>query len=157
MPTNAMHSFDTILCVAPYDTGNPAGAAVPFGAWGQLAEVYSLSGPQNQSTVTNVTHLTSAGKAKEKVPGFLDGGQVTVRVNFSEQNLADFYDRLPGATDGPPSWGRYDWCIQYPDGSQWYFQGFVQGLPVEVPEDDRITHEVTIEVSGRPIFNNSLT
>lgn len=155
-----MHSYQAHVYAAPYGTANPLGADPELGGFTKLAEVISINGLPMSATVTKVTHLSSDGKAQEKVPGFLDAGQITFRLNYQASAIpgklayAGLLALLPQASDTFPGWGRYQWVVQFPDAGQWYATAFIQGTPFEVPEDDRITVEVTLEVSGRPVFTD---
>lgn len=158
-PSGGMHSYGTRIYVADYDNGTAAGSDLGesgAGGFARLAEVISINGVPMNSSVTRLTHLESPGKAHEKIPGYLDAGQVTFRFNYTESLLAALVALLPAepaiAGSEAPAHGRKDFTVQFADGGQWYFQGFIQGLPFEVPEDDRLTVECTIEISGRPLF-----
>jgi hypothetical protein len=158
--SKGMHSYNTELFAAQYGTANPAGADPEAAGFTKIAEVLSVNGLPMNSAVTRLTHLGSDGKAHEKVPGFLDAGQITMRLNYhaaavpGQLALPALMALTPGAAETAPDWGRKQWVVQFPDGGQWYATGFVQGTPFEVPEDDRPTVEVTIEVSGRPAFTD---
>lgn len=161
-----MHSYKTMLFVAPFAGTDPAGAAIAEGGTGTLtqvlaatdvyaevAEIFSINGVPMNASVTRLTHLTSPGKAHEKIPGITDAGQVTFGMNFRPDLIAELSAFLPDDTDIAPTWGRFMWIVQFPTGgAQWVLKGFLQGMPFEVPEDDRITVEGTIEISGRPVF-----
>lgn len=150
----AMNSYKTRLFVAPFGTAAPL-AVLPVGGaepWDQIAEVISANGLPLNSSVTRLTHLESDNKAHEKIPGFMDAGQMTFRLNYFQANVLAQYTLLPDEFGATPGWRRYQWLMQFPDGGQWYCTGFVQGMPFDVPEDDRITTELTVEVSGYPVF-----
>lgn len=161
----AMHSYSTKLYAAAFGVADPAGADVSGNiAWSLVGEIISLNGVPMQHSVTRVTHLNSDARAHEKVPGILDGGQVNFKGNYTDATLVQLLGLLPGGgtaavNDVPlpatPSWGRWQWLLVFPTGAMWYATGFVQGMPVDVPEDDRITFDVTVEISGRPAFTEA--
>jgi hypothetical protein len=150
--SNGEHSYGAKLYYANYGTSNPVGATTGFT---ELAEVISMSGLPMSAGVTRLTHLNSPDKAHEKIPGITDAGQITFRCNSHEDLLGILFGLLPDGTAATPGHGRYQWLVQFPNGSQWYCTAFVQGMPFEVPEDDRVTVEVALEVSGRPVFNTA--
>lgn len=154
-----MHSYNSTLFWDDDQGTNPAGVDPSGAGYTQLAEVISMTGVSAARTVVEVTHLSSDDYAKEKIPGFEDGGQVTFRFNYSVavfsalSALMPSADRIAGTgAAGVGGWGRLRWVLQLPDGGQWWFRGFLQGHPFTVPEDDRITCEATIEISGAPVF-----
>lgn len=169
-----MHSFNSGLYYASYDvltTGSPTWQpAVPNytniiqivnndPTWQEVADVVSVNGVSNERSVTQLTHLRSPGKAHEKVPGFLDAGQITVRLNSRKSLLVAIQALMPGATgtedavvNGSPRWGRRSWALYFPDNGVCLFHGFIKSDPVEIPEDNRITIDLNIEISGKPTY-----
>src|SRR5690348_6584468 len=108
--STAMNSFDTILYVSPFTTADPSAVAdLESAPWEELEEVISVNGIPLEPSVTNITHLRSPGKAKEKVPGFLDAGQCTFKMNYNKTLVTAILLWLPGganAGDVSPAWGR---------------------------------------------------
>jgi hypothetical protein len=155
---NGMHSFDSALYQTTFaDLTNPsnvpANLSTITGGWGELGDVISINGVPMERTVTQLTHLRSPDKAQEKVPGFLDAGQNTIRLNYYKALMTALMNISPGgplAPDTSPSWGRLRWAVVLPDHGVWVFIGFIKSTPIEVPEDNRNTIEVTIEISGKP-------
>lgn len=158
--SKGMHSYKTFIFNAAFGVADPAGDQLG-GEWTPIAEVISINGLPMNPSVTRLTHLDSDTKAHEKIPGFLDAGQITFRVNYhsaltaGKLALPALMALLPhpDVNDVSPAWGRYQWVVQFPDGAQWYATAFIQGMPFDVPDDDRIAVEFTLEVSGRPTFN----
>ena len=161
-PSGGMHSHKTRLYVADWDGSSLAedyepGVAIPFegnGTFEPIEEVFSINGVPMTPGTTRTTHLYSPGKAHEKVPGITDGGQATFSLNYTKTALSALMvlKPHPDVNDFAPTWGRYVWLTQFPDGGQMIFIGFIGPTPQTVPEDDRITIEGTVEVSGRPVF-----
>lgn len=149
-----MHSYNSRLFTTVFGAAAPGNLTDITAQWTEIEDVISLNGVPMESSVTQVTHLKSPGKALEKVPGFLDGGQNTIRLNYAKGLLAQLAALLPGAAgnDTPPGWGRLSWAIVYPDSGVWVFTAFVKSMPTEVPEDNRLTVELVLEISGRPVF-----
>lgn len=154
---NAMNSYKTRIYRAAFGVAAPVAElpSIGDGEWTRVAEVISINGVPMNSSVTRITHLESDSKAHEKIPGFMDGGQVTFRLNYYKANAGLVFVNLPDSAGASPSWDRLQWLVQFPDGGQWYCTAFIQGMPFEVPEDDRITLEVTLEISGYPSFNSA--
>lgn len=158
-----MHGYNTTLWFGLDSADNPEGDAQALETdYTQLAEVISMNGVAASNTVVQVTHLSSDEFAMEKIPGFKDGGQVAFRFNYSTGVFAALAaicpqpNRIAGAgAAGTGGWGRMRFVMQLPDGGQWWFRGFLQGHPFTVPEDDRVTVEATIEISGNPVFTGA--
>lgn len=165
--STGMHSKRTRLRKAPYPSQGVIPTAptdFPTGLTTALfTDVISVSVPGPIINDVKVTHLDSPDGYHEYVPGFGDGDTVTVTMNYSKANFVTCAGLLPklawNETDqtqtqifGAPAHGRLLWEVEYPDGQQVRFIGHVKGLPVEVPDDDRITMQFPIKVSGAPVI-----
>lgn len=107
-----------------------------------LANVYNISGPGMSRDIIEITTYDSNGY-RDKIGGLRDGGQVTFTMNFTRaayQLMKDDYD-----TDLPVN---YQIVLPDTDGTTLPFLGLVTELPMTIPEGDRITADITIEISG---------
>ena len=131
MPASeAVHSFSTTLTRA----GNT------------IAEITSITGPGMSAGTVEVSHLNSPARFKEYIQGMLDGGEVSLSLNF-----------IPGDTDGQmglladfKAGTLQDFVITWPvdlDATA-SFAGIVTAFEPETPEDAEIGLSVTIKVSG---------
>lgn len=130
------HSYSTLLSIDP----NGGTSYVAIG------EVFKLALPGIKVGATEVTNLNSPGAAKEFRAGLIDGGDFTASITWTQ-----------GVYNSLLSWLRkslMSWKITFPlVGSQVTAAtvtgaGHITELPGEVPEDDRITNDLTIKVSG---------
>lgn len=125
------------------------------GAWQDLAEVNSISGPTMTRDFIDVTSLDSTGGYREFIAGFRDGGTVTLNMNFVRTSYdlmkADFEDDVAKF---------YEIVLQDKDAngnlinSSFEFEGLVTELPLEIPTDDKVTANVTIKVNGQVTVNS---
>lgn len=167
--SKGMHSAGTVFYVSSYSAVIPPTGESLFGDWAEgtplgapgdlvwraVGEVIDADGIAIQPSTTRLTHLRSPGKAHEKVPGFKDGGQLRLRFNYHKKLFAALLTLVPGdanTPDTPPDWGRKSFAVAKPDGGTYYLRGFVAGNPITIPEDDRITIELTIEIHGLPTY-----
>lgn len=129
-----------------YGTRSYMGATPSATALTKLAEVTSVSLPNEQIGEVDVTHYESPGRTREYIAGFTDAGEISIEMNF-----------VPGsATDGLIVDAKTDGLVRTfrivtpaDDNSQQYtFNGFVKGYERAVPIDDRMTATVTIRVAG---------
>lgn len=119
------------------------------GAWVNIAEVNSISGPGMTRDTIDVTSLDSVGGYREFIGGFRDGGTVTLSMNFTratyEQMKEDFEsDDLQ----------NYEILLPDADATSLEFEGVVTELPLNIAPDDKITADVTIKVSGQVTLNS---
>jgi hypothetical protein len=54
-----------------------------------LAEVVDCTFPQDEADEVEVTHLASPGKRKEFIAGLIDGGDVTLTLNYDPGSATD--------------------------------------------------------------------
>ncbi len=117
--------------------------------WVDLAEIVTITGPGMTRASIDVTSLSSTGGYREFIGGFRDGGTVTLAMIFRRDNFdtmkADFEDD-----------GLQNYEILLPDAetTSLEFEGLVMELGLAIPTDDKITMDVTIQVSGEPVINS---
>jgi predicted secreted protein len=113
----------------------------------KLAEVTSVSLPNEQIAEVEVTHYESPGRTREYIAGLNDAGEITIGMNYLPGSDTD--DLIVAAkADGAVRTMR----ITVPDGStngqHFTFPGFVRGYERDIPLDDKMTAQVTIRVAG---------
>jgi len=151
--SSGRHSFACRLYAAALAEAAPV-ADPPGGGWGQIAEVKRMGLPGMESSVVELTHLDSPDKAKEKMAGFMDAGQITFTCNYYKAGYIALAALFPAGAAGGQSVTNIRWLVRLSDSLFFYCEGFVKSAPIEVPEDGAVTHEVTIEVSGKPTLVN---
>lgn len=134
------HSYSTTFNVDP--TGGST-----FAAW---AEVTEINGPGIKVGSTELTNLNSPNAAKEKTPGLIDAGQLTLKCNFTKVQYALMLTNL--RTKGMALKITFPLVGAEITASTLTGTGFIAELGIAIPEDDRITNDVTIEWSGLPVF-----
>lgn len=119
---------------------------------GITGDILSFNGPNMSRPEIDMTHMASptvgaTDRWREKIPGsFADGGQVSVSVAFA-----------PGS--GFPSLGgqpsEYVITWRNPDGTTvgtCTFDGFVANFSFTNNLEERVTADITVEVTGVPVF-----
>lgn len=119
----------------------PAAAALT-----KLAEVTSVTLPNEQVAEVEVTHYESPGRTREFIPGLNDAGEITVEINWVPGSDTD--DLIVAAkADGKVRTMRI--VTPADDTSQMYtFPGFVRGFERTAPMDDKMTATLTIRIAG---------
>ena len=125
---------------AAFKRGDGVTASEGFTA---IAEVANISGPGLTRDFIEVTHLGSSGGYREFITGFRDGGEYTFQVNFTHAE----YLLLKADYDSDDS-VNYQVVLADTDVTTLDFAGYVTGLPMTVPFDDKITVDVTIKITG---------
>jgi predicted secreted protein len=117
--------------------------------WEHIAEVNSITGPGMKRTTIDVTSLDSAGGYREFIAGFRDAGTVTLKMNFTRVTynvmIADFESNILQ---------NYNIILPDTEVTSFEFEGLVTELPLSIPADDKVTVDVTIQISGPVVFDS---
>jgi len=113
------------------------------GQWDSIAEINSISGPNMSRETIDVTSLDSTGGYREFIAGFRDPGTVELEMNFTRSGYETMKDDFESDT-------RQNYEIVLPDSdtTTLEFEGLVTELPLDIPNDDKVTVSVTIQISG---------
>ncbi len=112
----------------------------------KLAEVTSVTPPEDEVAEVEVTHYESPGRTREFIAGLADAGSTTVEMNW-----------VPGsATDELLTVAKADRLVRTfrivtppGEGSQQFtFPAYVNGYSRALPLDDRLTATVTLRIAG---------
>lgn len=122
------------------------------GDWVPLAEVNSITGPGMSRETIDVTSLDSIAGYREIIGGLRDGGTVTFSMNFTRAN----YDLMKTDFESDV---LQNYQIMLPDDvdTAFEFEGLVMELPLSITVDDKITIDVTIQISGQPDISSGGT
>ena len=120
------------------------GTTFTFGGVSCQVTTISVGGVQVGSIET--THLASASAFKEFVAGLGDGGELSMTLNYAKATMVSLYSgaRVVAA-----------FTLVLPDASTFVGNGFWTNLGIAIPEDDRVTQDVTIKITGKPVFTSS--
>ncbi len=113
------------------------------GSWSRIAEVNSINGPNMSREIIDVTSLDSENGYREIIGALRDGGTAALNMNFSRAGYdlmkADFEDN-----------DRKTYKIVLPDTAEttFEFDGLVMELPLTIEVADKISMDVSIQISG---------
>ena len=110
--------------------------------WVAIAEINSITGPGMTRDTIDVTSLDSLSGYREFIPGFKNPGTVSLSMNMTQasvsQMIADFDSN---------DFQNYE--IQLHEAGVYLeFEGFVTEMPLTIPPDDKVTMDVTIQITG---------
>ena len=117
--------------------------------WDDIAEINSITVPSMSSDTLDVTSLDSTGGYREFITGFRNPGTVTLAMNFTR----DTYDIMKADFESD-SLQNYEIFLSDVENTSIEFEGLVTELPLEIPADDKITANATIQISGQVIINS---
>jgi len=114
------------------------------GQWENIAQINSITGPGMSRDTIDTTALDTTGGYRTFITGFRNPGTLTLTMNFTrdtyEQMKSDFEDDTPK---------NYEIVLPDDDNTSLEFQGLVTELPLTIPPDDKVTADVTIQISGQ--------
>lgn len=117
--------------------------------WEDIGEINSITGPGKSRDTIDVTSLSSTGGYREFIAGFRNPGTVVLAMNFTR----DTYE-LMNTDFESDDLQNYEIVLPDDEDTSLEFEGFVTELPLTIPLDDKITADITIQVSGRVTMNS---
>lgn len=119
------------------------------GAWEAIAEINSITGPSMSRDTIDVTSLDSTGGYREFITGFRNAGTITLAMNFTRST----YDTMKADFESDTA-QNYEIVLPDAENTSVEFEGLVTELPLSIPADDKVTADVTIQVSGQVTINS---
>ncbi len=115
-----------------------------------VAELTSISGPNETMDTIDVTSHDSPDAYREFIAGIRDGGDISIEGNFIK---ADTTGQIALHTDFQAGTKR-SWVIKLPGWSggtpQISGNGFITAFSTSFPFEDKIGFSATIKVTGKP-------
>lgn len=138
--SEGMIGYDTTITVEP-----TPGAG--FGASVELAEILNVTPPNKKTDTPERTHMKSPGRTKEFVPGMIDPGDSTFKLNhIPASDTDDFLSAWDG--DGTVRAVR----ITYPNGHSETFPASVSTYAADsFGPSGVITSTLVLKVSGEVV------
>ena len=140
MSSNAFSGVGTVF--ARDTTPDSSGTA-----YVDLAEVNSISGPDMTRATIDVTSLDSTDGYEEFIASFRNAGKISLNMNFTATTfnmlVADF------ESDDLVS---YRITLSDSSATTIVFNGLVTGLSVAIPAKDKVSSDVVIKITGKPVI-----
>ena len=160
MSSNAISAFGTILKISDV----AADGVSQTGSWTEIGEITNVDGPTMDAEVADVTShdqkfggVSSAFRAK--IATVIDGGDVTLDVNFIPGTHDSASDNLGAALTGRI---KKICQIQWPNRpgittplKAWEFLALVTNFSVGAPIDDKLSASVTLTVTENIDFDET--
>jgi len=119
------------------------------GAWAKIAEINSITGPGMTRDVIDTTTLDTAAGYRTFITGFRNAGTVALSMNFTRTTYALMKTDFESA-----ALKNYEIVLSDTDNTTLEFEGLVTELPLTIAPDDKITADVTIQISGAVTLNS---
>lgn len=121
-------------------------ASIGGGAWEDVCNITSISGPGNTKDTLETTDLCTIDGFRTFISGLKDAGEISLAMNYGQTVWQKLYADYEGVLNG-------NYAIVLPDGLTLEFEGLVTACPLEIPMDEKVTSEVTIKISGKPTID----
>jgi predicted secreted protein len=119
------------------------------GEWVALAEVNSITGPGMSRDPIDVTSLDSTGGYREFITGFRTAGTLSLSMNFTRSS----YDLMMDDFESDVA-QFYEIILPDVENTTLEFEGLVTECPLTIPTDDKVTVDVTIQITGAVVLNS---
>lgn len=114
-----------------------------------IAEVVAIGGPGLAMEVVDVTSHGSAGAFREKVGGLLDGGDITLDLNFVP-TAATHKEAVGGLLYNYTQRTVNNYKLIFADATYWILPCLITGFTPDNPVEGKIGASVTLTVAGEP-------
>ena len=116
-----------------------------------LKEILSGTLPDISKDTPDVSHAESPAHAREFIAGFLDYGEITIELNYVQDDYVLLLDAMKLDVTN-----NYKVILDDPNftvlSPTWAFAAHVTGLSGGVPTDDKVTTSVTLKITGVVTF-----
>ncbi|WP_046501620.1 phage tail tube protein [Streptomyces odonnellii] len=113
-----------------------------------IANITNLTGPGLSRNTIDVTAHDSPDRYMEFIGGLIDGGDVSVDVNYNpavhDSLVADLEDDDPR---------NYQIVFPDPAATTWTVPGIMTGFEPSAPVDDKLSASLTFKVAGKPTLS----
>ena len=114
------------------------------GAWVAIANINSITGPGMTRDTIDTSALDTPGGYRTFIAGFRNAGTISLSMNFNRDDYETMKDDFESDT-----LQNYEIILPDDETTSLEFQGLVTELPLTIPPDDKITVDVTIQISGQ--------
>lgn len=115
------------------------------GVYTAIANIVEAAQPESEREAYDVTSHDSAGGWREHIGGLADAGEAEITVNYDPAVHAtlrgDFEDSIARG-----------YKFRHPNGTDGIdFKAFMTGWTQENPVDDKMSAEITLRATGKPV------
>jgi len=112
-------------------------------SWTKLAGVVSVTPPSPEADDIDVSNMDSEEQFKEFEPGWADGGEVEMSIQFDADQASTVYGMFRQ---------KAGYRVTFSNGAKWGVSGYIKSYGDEVEREGIVTTSIKIKVSGKPTF-----
>lgn len=110
-----------------------------------VAEVTNISWPGYKRDAIDVTFMDSADQFREYIPGLIDGGEVTIELNWVPSATDQIITQLTAAA-------AINYKITYNGGVNVIFKAVVTSYQPQSNLGEKLSATATFKVTGKPTW-----
>lgn len=120
-----------------------------------IANVFSIGDAGAEAEMIDVTDHSSTSGWKEKLPGLIDGGAVTMQIHYDP--VAGTHDDATGLINDMENRTKRNFELVWPDAAntKWGFSAYVKSFKAEAPVDGKLAASVALEITGVVDFSKA--
>jgi predicted secreted protein len=124
--------------------------ATPVEGFTTIAEVTDIGGPALALEIADVTNHSSLEGWREKIGTLLDGGEVSLSINYQPTNAT--HNNTTGLVRDMRTRTKRNFQLIFTDGGGtiWAFTALVTGFEPGAPIDGQLSADVSLTVTGKP-------
>jgi hypothetical protein len=111
----------------------------------QVAEVTDITWPGYVRDAVEVTYMDSADQFREYIAGLMDGGEMTIEMNWVPSATDVIIAALTASTTG-------QFKITYNNGVNLVVKAIVTGYQPQSPLGEKLSASATFKISGKPTW-----
>lgn len=140
--SNALFALGTLLQI-----GDGAATSEVFTT---IAEVSDIGGPEIALESVEVTNHSSPSGWREKIGGILDGGNISLTINYQPTHAT--HNNTAGLIADLRQRTKRNFQLVFTDSgtTTWSFTALVTSFSPAEPIDGALTAEITLEITGAP-------
>ena len=119
------------------------------GLWVAISEIMNITGPGMTRDIIDTTALDTAAGYRTFIAGFRNPGTVVLSMNFTR----DEFDVMKTDFESD-TLQNYEIVLPDADTTSFEFDGLVTEMPLTMPPDDKVTMDITIQISGQVVVNS---
>lgn len=142
MATSADIGYSSIYEIWDTTLGTPA--------YTTIQEVTDINPGNDTVDLIDATHMASPGRRREFVAGLVDGGDLSVEVNFVPGSASDILIRTYLSTGASENHR-----ITFPNNARVTVAGIITGYDRQAPIDGKMAATITVKRSGAETWDTA--
>jgi hypothetical protein len=110
--------------------------------WTPITQAIKVDPPEVSVDDIKTTNLTSPNEAHEYLPGFKEGGEGKITIQYAHTQTAALYALL-GVQKG--------YKVILPDTHGIGFDGYIKSFGTPIDDEGIVTNDITFKVTGLPV------